>query len=122
MEERFGKIIGIVVSFVILSLIGMAFLSISFDYKLEFYLNDEDLIDGDIYLNGIFMGSTNNGLIKMSEDEIEIGELTFIGINEKGENYSVIFEMYEEDYSSYYINFNILPSQLSMSEINVDDL
>lgn len=124
MKQKLEKIfmyIGII--FVILVVLGLVIAFIPTNYELEFYLDDEYLIDGDVYYNGVFMGSTENGLIEINENKIGEGELTFVGLDDKGEEYSIYFEMYEEDYYSYYLTFtitseDILSSQLDIAKIN----
>jgi len=108
--------------FVVLFLLILAILIIPANYELEFYLNGEYLIDGDIYFNGEFMGSTNNGLIKISENKIGPGELTFVGIDEQGEEYSICFDMYEEDYYEYYIPYTITEEDIISSQLDISDI
>lgn len=108
--------------FVVLFLLVLAILIIPANYELEFYLNDEYLIDGDIYFNGEFMGSTNNGLIKISENKIGPGELTFVGVDEEGEEYSIYFDMYEEDYYEYYIPFTITEEDIISSQLDISQI
>jgi len=128
MKKNFEKIfmyIGMI--FVGLLIIGLTIILIPANYELEFYLNDEYLVEGDIYFNGEFMGSTDNGLIKISENKIGPGELTFVGLDKEGKEYSIYFDMYEEDYYGYYLPFtiteeDIISSQLDISKIDEDVL
>jgi uncharacterized protein YkwD len=128
MKRKFEKIfmyVGMI--FIGLLIIGLIIALIPIKYELEFYFNDESLIDGDIYFNGFFMGSTNNGLIKIPEKKLGAGELTFVGIDEKGESYSIYYNLDEEDYDSYYLTFtfdenDIISSQLNLSNIDEDKL
>jgi len=128
MKQKIEKIfmyIGMI--FIVLLIVGLIIIFISANYELEFYLNDEVPIEGDIYFNGVFMGSTLNGLIEINENKLAPGNITFKGVDENGEEYSLTFEMYEEDYYDYYIPFtitrdDILSSQLDISKIDENKL
>ncbi len=124
MKKKFEKIFmyaGMI--FVGLLFIGLIITLIPVKYELEFYLNDEFLVEGDIYFNDIFMGSTDNGLIKIAEKKLGPGKLIFVGIDNEGKNYSINYDMYEADYDSYYLTFtfseeDIISSQLDLANIN----
>ena len=124
MKKKFEKIFmyaGMI--FVGLLFIGLIITLIPVKYELEFYLNDEFLVEGDIYFNDIFMGSTDNGLIKIAAKKLGPGKLIFVGIDNEGKNYSINYDMYEADYDSYYLTFtfseeDIISSQLDLANIN----
>ncbi len=109
--------------FILAFLLILAILIFPAKYSLEFYLEDNSTIDGFVYFEKEFIGTTNNGLIKISENKIGPGELAFVGIDKEGKEYTIYFDMIEEDYLSYYISFiitneDITYSQLDLSQIN----
>ena len=74
-------------------------------HTFNFYLEDtQEVLDGDVYLNNVHLGSTENGKLYVDSNQIEAGELMIEGSSSEG-IFKEIFEINEEDSEYEIIDF-----------------
>jgi|GEM_PF-869076 len=90
----------------------------STNFNLNFYIDEKNQpIDGYVYLNGIFVGSTRSGVLSLKKEQLSPGVLNLVG-RYHGRHFNFSFNFYESEMKNRDMNFIVNSPDLESFTLN----